>query len=402
MRFPAFVLSPAHLGIRRLSAILPCLLIFLPVIAGAQDIERPKNIEDVVLYDHNPSTHLGDDVFGTIVADFSKPVDGQMRCSHGGPVCLEYADGTLAAFYANTSSHNTDGWSEYALSKDGGKTWDKYHPFAFSKEAYQKDPKRPVWIEEGLVTDKGTAVLFLTRFAVKGAGGDRVENLITRSRDHGKTWSTPEPMADAVIGYPAAVATSEAAGEGAENYVLFDSPGGPHVLYVSTDDGKTWAKRSTLPLQEDAWYGGMCRGKDGRLLAGAYVTQDENHLYYCTSDDGGRTWSKQRKASVDKSIRDPELAYLDGKYYLHGRSGHGGPGAHRFVLYQSDNGKDWRPGVIVSGDRRGPDGYSHNCIINKYDKDKPNELMVLYSIVYDPPRTCEYVFFVKPVDSASK
>lgn len=397
MRLLDSVVSSAHLGIRQLLAVLLCMPIFLPGIAGAQDCERHENIKDAVLYDHNPSTHLGDDVFGTIVADFSKPVDGRKRCSHGGPVCMEYADGTLAAFYANTSSHNTDGWSEYALSKDGGKTWDKYHPFAFSKEAYDKDPKRPVWIEEGLVTDEGTAVLFLTRFAVKGAGGDRVENLITRSRDHGKTWSKPESMAASAIGYPAAVAT-----DGAESYVLFDTPGGPHVLYVSTDDGKTWTKRSTLPLQENAWYGALCRGKDGRLTAGAYVTKDENHLYYCTSDDGGRTWSKQRKAPLDKSIRDPELAYLDGKYYLHGRSGHHGDGAHRFVLYQSDNGINWQPGVIVSGDRRGPDGYSHNCIINKYDQDKPNELMVLYSIVYDPPRTCEYVFFVKPVDSALK
>ena len=142
MRLPASVLSPAHLGIRRLSAILPCLLIFLPVIAGAQDMRAPQEHRGCAsVYDHNPSTHLGDDVFGTIVADFSKPVDGQMRCSHGGPVCLEYADGTLAAFYANTSSHNTDGWSETALSKDGGKTWDKYHPFAFSKEALREGPE---------------------------------------------------------------------------------------------------------------------------------------------------------------------------------------------------------------------------------------------------------------------
>jgi hypothetical protein len=183
---------------------------------------------------------------------------------------------------------------------------------------------------------------------------------------------------------------------GAENYVLFDSLNGPHELHVSTDDGQTWSKRSTLPLQKDAWYGALCVMEDGRLLAGAYVSQDENHLYYSISPDGGRTWGDQQKAYLDKKIRDPELARLHGKYYLHGRSGHSGEGSHRFVIYQSDDGVHWKSGVIVSGDKRGPDGYSHNCIINKYDAKAPQELMILYSIVYSPPRTSEYVFFLKP------
>ena len=78
------------------------------------------------------------------------------------------------------------------------------------------------------------------------------------------------------------------------------------------------------------------------------------------------------------------------------RSGHGGEGAHRFVLYQSDDGIHWKKGVIVSGDERLPDGYSHNCILHRFDNDEPNELMVQYSIIYDPPRTNEYVFFIKP------
>ena len=210
-----------------------------------------------------------------------------------------------------------------------------------------------------------------------------------RSQDHGATWSDPEPFAGDVIGYPAAVAVA-----GAVNYALVDS--GDHVLCVSTDDGQTWRKRSSLPLQNNAWYGAMCIMEDGRLLAGAYVTHDENHLYYCISPDGGRTWGTQQKAYLDKRIRDPELAYLDGKYYLQGRSGQSGDGSRRFVIYQSNDGIHWKNGVIVSGDRRGPDGYSHNCIINKYDEDMPNELMIQYSIIYSPPRTSEYVFFLKP------
>ena len=378
---------PARYGIARTSARALCILILLCGGAGAQDYERHESIVGAVIYDHDPSTTLGDDVFGNVIADFGNPANGRLRCSHGGPVCMEYADGTLVAFYANTSSHNLDGWSEYALSRDGGRTWDKYHPFPYSREAYRKDPKHPVWIEEGLVTEKGTAVLFLTHFG----NGKRTGNSIMRSHDHGTTWSDPEPLAKETVGYPAAVAVA-----GAVNYVLLDSLNAGHELHVSTDDGQTWSRRSTLPLQKDAWYGAMCVMEDGRLLAGAYVTHDENHLHYCISQDGGHTWSEQQEAYVDKKIRDPELAYLDGKYYLHGRSGQSGDGRGRFVLYQSTDGIRWKNGVIVSGDTRHPDGYSHNCIINKYDDNAASELMVLYSIIYSPPRTSEYVFFVKP------
>jgi hypothetical protein len=344
-----------------------------------------RQIDSAVIYDHDPATKLGDDVFGNVICDFEKDAPG--RCSHGGPVCMEYPNGSIVAFHTNASDHNLDGWSEYAVSKDGGRTWEKYNRFAYSYEAYQKDPSRPAWIEEGLVTESGTVVLFVTHFE----DGRRVRSVFMKSRDNGATWTAPEPVDREFVGYPTAVAVS-----GDTNYVLFDSIAGPHVLYVSTDDGKTWQKRSTLTLDDSAWYGAMCLMGDGRLLAGAYATGDEDHLYYCISEDEGRSWSEQKLAYVDKKIRDPELAYLGGKYYLHGRSGHQGEGAHRFVLYQSDDGIHWKSGLVVSGQREGPDGYSHNCIITTQDTNTPNELMIEYSIQYSGRDTNEYVFFIKP------
>ena len=344
-----------------------------------------RPIDGAVIYDHDPATNLGDDVFGNVICDFQKDAPG--RNSHGGPVCLEYPNGSIVAFHTNASDHNLDGWSEYALSKDGGRTWEKSKKFDYSHEAYQKDPKRPVWVEEGLVTERGTIALFVTHFE----NDQRVKSVFMRSHDNGSTWTTPEPVDREFVGYPAAAAVSADT-----NYVLFDSAAGPHVLYVSTDDGRTWRKRSTLTLDNSKWYGALCIMGDGRLLAGAYATNDEDHLHYCISQDEGHSWSEQKQAYVDKKIRDPELAHLEGKYYLHGRSGHGGEGAHRFVLYQSDDGTNWKSGVVVSGQRKGPDGYSHNCIINKYSPDTPNELMIEYSIQYNGRDTNEYVFFVRP------
>lgn len=356
-----------------------------PCIGQAADQPSEQPLAGAVIYDHDPETKLGDDVFGDVICNMEKDAPG--RCSHGGPVCMQYPDGSIVAFHTNASDHNLDGWSEFAVSKDGAKTWQKYNMFAYSHEAYQKDPKRPAWVEEGLVTKNGTGVLFVTHFD----DGKRVRSIVMRSHDNGSTWDDPEPVDRDFVGYPTSTAVS-----GKTNYVLFDSVAGPHVLYVSQDDGKTWQKRSTLTLDAAAWYGALCIMADGRLLAGAYVTSDENHLYYCISEDEGRTWSEQGRAHVDKKVRDPELACLAGKYYLHGRSGHGGPDAHRFVLYQSDDGIHWKSGVIVSGDREGPDGYSHNCIIHRRDSDTPAELMIEYSIQYSGRDTNEYVFFIKP------
>ena len=351
--------------------------------AGKEAIQTHP-IDGASIYDHDPATRLGDDIFGNIIADLENDAPG--RCSHGGPVCLEYANGHIAAFYANTSDHNSDGWSDYALSRDGGRTWEKYNRFQYSYEAYRKDPKRPVIVEEGLTTGNGIVVLFLTH-----VDNGRSRSGFMRSRDHGVTWTDYEPLDGGFVGYPCAVGVA-----GDTNFVLYDISSGPHVLYVSTDDGQSWRRRSTLPLDDDKWYGAMCIMEDGRLLAGAYTEKDEHHLYYCISRDQGRTWTEQRRAYLDKKVRDPELAYLAGKYYLHGRSGQYGEGKDRFVLYQSDDGVNWGSGIIVSGDERHADGYSHNCVINQYDDDLPNELMVQYSIVYDGLDTNTHVFFIRP------
>ena len=370
-------------------------------VESAQDLLAQKKaaqyerIDGAVIYDHDPSTKLGDDIFGTVIADFKNDAPG--RCSHGGPVCMEYANGNIAAFYANTSDHNLDGWSEYALSKDGGRTWDKYNKLPYSFEAYARDQGNTVWVEEGLVTEKGTIVLFLTHFKI---GGEETRTKLgtIRSYDDGSTWTDYETLDGNFRGYPCSTAVT-----GETNYVMIDSnAGGPHVLYVSSDDGRTWSKRSALSLDDDKWYGTMTIMEDGRLLAGAYTEKDEHHFYYCISKDEGRTWDPQKRAYMDKMLRDPELAYIGGKYYVQGRSGQVGEGSRRFVLYQSDDGIKWGSGIIISGDTEHPDGYSQNCIINKYDDDVPNELMAVYSIIYKGRDTNEYVFFIKPDREASK
>ena len=341
-------------------------------------------IESALVYDHDPETRLGDAIFGDVIVDFENDDPG--RNSHGGPVCMQYADGRIVAFHSNASDHNLDGWSEYAVSDDGARSWQRYNKFPYSYDQYLRDPEHPVWVEEGLVTEQGTAVLFLTHFLLDNS---RTGSGIMISRDHGSSWTEYAPIDGDFTGYPCAVAV-----DGPTNYVLFDSNAGHHVLYVSTDDGQTWTRRSTLALDRDKWYGAMCIMEDGRLLAGAYTHRDEYHFYYTISGDQGETWSPQGRAYVDQKIRDPELAYLGGKYYLHGRSGSVGEGRGRFVLYQSDDGINWSDGIIVSSDARHLDGYSHNCLVDR-QTGAPKELMVQYSIIYDGRDTNTYGFFIQ-------
>jgi len=99
-------------------------LVFLVILSWSYSIqaaEHPSDrpIDGAVIYDHDPATQLGDDVFGDVICNMEKDAPG--RCSHGGPVCMQYPDGSIVAFHTNASDHNLDGWSEYAVSKDGAR-----------------------------------------------------------------------------------------------------------------------------------------------------------------------------------------------------------------------------------------------------------------------------------------
>ena len=349
-------------------------------------------LDKAYMYAYGPYNEVGANTFGTIVSNFEKDFPG--RNSHDGSVPLQYPNGDLVAFNFNVSGHNNDGWSEYAVSKDGGRTWSMYNKFPYSYETYQTYPNRPALVERGLVTPKGTVILFISDFGNKDSGDPTyIGSGLMRSFDNGLTWTDYQRIDGDFVG--AAMMT---ASKGSTLYVLYDQngEGSYHVLYVSNDDGASWSKRSTLSLDADAWYGTMCFMTDGRLIAGAYKNETEDIFYYCISNDNGLTWGPQKTTHLDKNIRNPKIACIGGKYYLCGRAGHfPGPYVHQFVMYQSDDGENWRPGVLVNTNVEKTDGYSDITIINKGDGP---ELMIAYSIAYQRPITNGYVFFVKPIE----
>ena len=72
-----------------------------PTASGARKSRSTAHLIDgALVYDHDPETSPGDKVFGNVICDFEKDSPG--RNSHGGPVCMEYPDGSLVAFHTNT------------------------------------------------------------------------------------------------------------------------------------------------------------------------------------------------------------------------------------------------------------------------------------------------------------
>ena len=259
---------------------------------------------------------------------------------------------------------------EHAESRDGGKTWDMYNRFPYSFEAYLRNAKRPAWIEAGLVTAKGTVVVFVTHFILGGSRTMSGSGFL-RSYDQGASWTHYESVDGTHIGYPVGTAV-----DGDTNYVIYDSDGGgPHVLYVSTDDGRSWQKRSTLSLQDDVWYGAVTLMEDGGLLAGAYHSDDEYNFYYCISKDQGRTWTEERKARGSTrrfGIRNWATSGA-GTISMGGPESYG-EGSDRFVLYQSSDGENWGNAIVVSSNTGRGDGYSANCLIHTDDDGSPRRV----------------------------
>ena len=72
---------------------------------------------------------------------------------------------------------------------------------------------------------------------------------------------------------------------------------GTHRLYVSSDNGATFTRRSDLTLDDECWYGDMARLDDNSIIAYGYLNRDEHNLQYVISKDDGHTWSSPATAA---------------------------------------------------------------------------------------------------------
>ena len=357
------------------------------------------------------------------------PNDGILFVDHAparrggnlGHALVEYEDGKILAFYPNCSAeshnpkksdkgHSARGWMEYKRSENSGETWSDRNVVAYSKNLFdtgqsgKTSKKLSAFAEKAIRTDKGEIVLF---FLVC----DITTNVIWRqfqvptyisSPDGGYTWREPSALCDSRGRlYDAKYHNGEilALHFRNDNEINFlgNKPEHVYELHVSRDGGRTFEKRSELPFDTiGKSYGTMGIRDNGNIIVYIYNSKAEHTMDYVVSDDG-RTWSEPRIAHFKKKIRNPQMAVLNGSYFMHGRSaflqGKKEEKGH-FVLYASRDGFAWDDGIYLRMREEGIAAYSNSIVVGSLNPHKRNRLLLQASHAYEQHLTNVYHWWI--------
>jgi hypothetical protein len=241
------------------------------------------------------------------------------------PVALRMHDGRIAVVLRGGDAHvGIKGRLDIVFSSDEGRTWTK--PVVVNDSAV--DDRNPAFGE----AKDGTLVVGFWRTARYDDMGRYNENLdkpvntwVTRSSDGGKTWSEPQEIDVADIGWgspygkivtlPDGAMLMPVYGEGirprGEKPAVHDEAS---YLFRSTDHGKTWIRFST-PGPKRFNETGLLRLSGGRLVA-AMRSIGPQDVWLTASDDEGKTWSEPRTLTPG-SVHPPDLLELpDGRVLL--------------------------------------------------------------------------------------
>ncbi len=321
------------------------------------------------------------------------------RSGHGGNCLTECRNGDVVAFYSNVSGeiekgHGVAGWSEYRRSEDGGKTWGEPVVVDYSKTTWDADEMYAAIVFGAGTAPDGTLIAFVSRFEkdlwVKGW-----PPVYLLSHDHGQTWSEPHALdVDATV-EDVSLTFDAVFTHNRQVFAVFmggtnDYCYGPYSLYVSSDNGETFSRRSILPFNRENYYVTAGVLDTGDIIVYSYPYRktepiDEYNIPYVTSADEGRTWSEVRTTHFPRAIRNPQLSRKIGDlYFLHGRSGSLSRDPRHLILYSSPDGIHWDDGTILHHkEGGGGDAYSANEVIGKYDPTVSNRLLIQSSIAYE-------------------
>jgi hypothetical protein len=349
------------------------------------------------------------------------------RSGHGGITLTECKNGDILAFYSTTSAeewngHSVAGWSQYKRSTDGGATWSEPIVFQPSKDMWEGDEVYSGLVFSVLTAPDGTLVATVVRYG-SSRWVKQLPPVYYRSADHGDSWTGPYHFSDTATVDDISMTLSTHFVHDGKIFIVFRggtsnmSPGGPHTLWVSEDNGESFQKRSRLPFHDADYYWAAEALDGGEIIVYTYGAhhdkaggsarnaEEEMNIPYVISRDGGYSWSDVKTAYFAKGIRNMQMSGKLGDYYfMHGRSGSfsrsiagDDPGVGNFVLYSSTDGINWDEGIVLMSRLQTPGGgdcYSSNEIIGKYDPDLPERLMILADISYDGARTNMHYWFL--------
>jgi sialidase-1 len=191
----------------------------------------------------------------------------------------------------------------YKRSSDGGKTWSKLEVLHQPPEGWGASNPTTV-----LLRETGRLLVFFNvwmegRGSRNSAPGERHNQVWVRhSDDHGRTWSEPREITEAVRDIENWRAVVMGPGTGAElGGGRFAVPAYAHqgedirsFAIISEDAGQTFRRGERIGVLS-----GECqiiRLDDRRLLMDARQ-RDGEHRWIVTSEDGGGTWSEPRSGT---------------------------------------------------------------------------------------------------------
>ncbi|MBN2518754.1 MAG: exo-alpha-sialidase [Candidatus Altiarchaeota archaeon] len=254
------------------------------------------------------------------------------------------ANGDFIVIFQNSTAHHA-GSAVVSMMRtsDNGSTW------STPRVILDELPVQHLCPSVG-VAPNGTLVVFsrvLDRFNI-------TEGLkYSKSYDDGVSWTDPQWLNETAHGQEKYISSDILTKDGVMYAALYD--GGEEEgnfsahLWVSTDNGESWHKRSTMyqvgELGEYAGYFTVVFRKDGSLLM--TTEQDRNStVVYKISNDDGYTWGGIGFASLSNAshhVADPDIDMLGNWYILHGRDRNISIESDMdfTVFYLSKNGQVW-------------------------------------------------------------
>jgi len=310
--------------------------------------------------------------------------EGRGRSGHMSHALVEYAPGQVLAFNSNVSAvrlrgHSGYGWIEYRRSLDAGQTWGEIEDLPYAKRAFL-DGEFTITLEKAVSPAEKQIVAFCTRNTPYQpvCCEPWLTPYFVISSDGGRTWSEERELTSYNGRLYDAVAH-----EGSSYVLEFCSdrflgtlPDHVYRVFVMGPGEQSFRELSTVPISGlGRGYGSLLLRHDGSLACYAYNVDDEQHMDFAVSHDMGQTWDRVGASLVAKGIRNPQTAYLNGTYFLHGRAGDG----KGFVIYTSADGLVWDEGFIIEPDKRSC-YYSNNLVLQ--GPDGFDRLLVQYSDAY--------------------
>ena len=311
--------------------------------------------------------------------------EARKRSGHMTHAMAEFKPGCFIDFNSNCSpercvGHSTFGWLEYRISKDAGKTFSPPIDLPLSTE-YFYNGVFTISVEKATCCRDGKIVAFCLVNTLNGLTCCEPwqEPLVITSTDEGKNWSAPKRMCNHKGRIYDALTHKN------DIYVLHfcneqfigKNPEDVYRLYKSTDNAESFEEVSVIPFDTvGRAYGALLMDESETLHAFAYNLNAESEMDHAISRDFGATWEVLTPCHLEKGIRNPQVALVDGGYVLHGRAGD----LNGFVFYTSPNAENWDKGTFVV-EKKGAYAYYSNNI--NLEDEKGKFLLVQYSDVYD-------------------